>query len=167
LAQAEIDYGTKLSGVLGDIAGKMLALPVSFDGWVVLNNSTSAFEGFVLVFGLIVVSLVLLAILHNQILQADRLLHSFNVVFDDFKDKIKTYPPKLQVLLRITIEQVEKQGHTLRRTFQLLQLLALLPATGAVLVALVKHWDLFLWGAVTLISAIFAGSVIDPIFLSP
>jgi len=167
LAQAEIDYGTKLSGVLGDIAGKMLALPVSFAGWVVLNNSTSAFEEFVLVLGLIVVSLVLLAILHNQMLQTNRLLHSFNVVFDEFKDKIKTYPPKLQGLLRITIEQVEKQGRTLRRTFLLLQVLALLPAAGAVLVALVKYWKSFLWVVVTAISAIFAGPNIDPIFLSP
>ena len=167
LAQAEIDYGTKLSGVLGDIAGKMLALPVSFAGWVVLNNTTSAFEEFVLVLGLIVVSLVLLAILHNQMLQTNRLLHSFNVVFDEFKDKIKTYPPKLQGLLRITIEQVEKQGRTLRRTFLLLQVLALLPAAGAVLVALVKYWDSFLWGVVTAISAIFVGPNIDPIFLSP
>lgn len=167
LAQAEIDYGTKLSGVLGDIAGKMLALPVSFAGWVVLNNSTSAFEGFVLVLGLIVVSLVLLAILHNQILQTGRLLHSFNVVFDDFKDKIKTYPPKLQALLRITIEQVEKQGLSLQRTFQLLQVLALLPAAGAMLVALVKYWNSFLWVVVTAISVIAAGPTIDPIFLSP
>ncbi|ERH59717.1 hypothetical protein [Pseudomonas simiae] len=166
LAQAEIDYGTKLSGVLGDIAGKMLALPISFAGWVVLNNSTSPFEGFVLVLGLIVVSLVLLAILHNQMLQTDRLLHSFNVVFNDFKDKIKTYPPKLQGLLRITIEQVERQGRTLRRTFQLLQMLALLPAAGAVLVSLIKYSDTFLWVIVTAISTVFASSTIDPIFLS-
>lgn len=167
LAQAEIDYGTKLSGVLGDIAGKMLALPVSLAGWVVLNNSTSAFEGFVLVLGLVVVSLILLAILHNQILQTNRLLHSFNVVFDEFKDKIRTYPPKLQRLLRITIEQVEKQGRTLRRTFVLLQTLALLPATGALLVALVKYWDSFLWIVMIITSAIIAASNIDPIFLGP
>ncbi|MBH3448164.1 hypothetical protein I5S84_04785 [Pseudomonas putida] len=167
LAQAEIDYGTKLSGVLGDIAGKMLALPVSFAGWVALKNSNSAFEGFVLVLGLAIVSLVLLAILHNQTLQTDRLLHSFNVVFDDFKDKIKTYPPKLQGLLRITIEQVEKQGRTLQRTFLLLKGLALLPATGAMLVALVKYWDSLLWFVVTAISLIFAPPSIDPIFLSP
>lgn len=167
LAQAEIDYGTKLSGVLGDIAGKMLALPISFAGWVVLNNSTSPFEGVVLVLGLIVVSLVLLAILHNQMLQTDRLLHSFNVVFNDFKDKIKTYPPKLQGLLRITIEQVERQGRTLRRTFQLLQMLALLPAAGAILVALIKYSDTFLLVIVTAISTVFASSTIDPTFLSP
>jgi hypothetical protein len=167
LAQAEIDYGTKLSGVLGDIAGKMLALPVSLAGWVVLNNSTSAFEGFVLVLGLVVVSLVLLAILHNQMLQTNRLLHSFNVVFDDFKDKIRTYPPKLQRLLSITIEQVEKQGRTLRRTFLLLQVLALLPATGALLVAIVKYWDSFLCVGTIITSAIIAASNIDPTFLGP
>src|SRR5690606_612582 len=116
LAQAEIDYGTKLSGVLGDIAGKMLALPISLAGLLPLKNSSSPFEAFVLVLGMIVVSVILLAILHNQILQTKRLLHSFNVVFDDFKDKIKTYPPKLQGLLRITIHQVEKQGQTLEKT---------------------------------------------------
>lgn len=153
LAQAEIDYGAKLSGVLGDIAGKMLALPVSFAGWLVLNKSDSAFEAFVVVLGLIVVSLVLLAILHNQMLQTKRLLHSFNVVFDDFKDKIKTYPLKLQALLKITIEQVEKQGQTLTRTFLLLQILALFPGVGAILLALVKYWDSLIRIVVTVVSA--------------
>jgi len=167
LAQAEIDYGTKLSGVLGDIAGKMLALPISFAGWVALNKSSSEFEGFVIVLGLIVVSLVLFAILHNQMLQTNRLLHSFNVVFDDFRDKIKTYPPKLQGLLKITIQQVETQGRTLQRTFLLLQGLALLPGGGAVLLALIKYWDSVLAVVVSLISAISAAPYVDPIFFSP
>ncbi|MDR2306018.1 MAG: hypothetical protein LBE53_02305 [Paucimonas sp.] len=167
LAQAEIDYGTKLSGVLGDIAGKMLALPISLAGWVALNKSTSVFEGFVLVLGLIIVSLVLFAILHNQTLQTNRLLHSFNVVFDDFKDKIKTYPPRLQGLLKITIEQVETQGRTLRRTFLLLQGLALLPGAGSLLLALIKYRDSLLGVVVTVMSGISAAPYIDPIFLSP
>jgi hypothetical protein len=145
LAQAEIDYGTKLSGVLGDIAGKMLALPVSLAGLVLLNNSSSTFEGFILVLGLTVVSVILLAILHNQTLQTDRLLHSFNVVFDDFKDKIKTYPPKLQGLLKITIDQVEKQGCSLRRTFLLMKALSLLPVTGGLLLALAKYKGAIIW----------------------
>lgn len=69
MAQAEIDYGTKLSGVLGDIAGKMLALPISLAGLVALEKTTSKFEGFILILGLAVVLVVLLAILHNQMLQ--------------------------------------------------------------------------------------------------
>ncbi|MGB7647302.1 MAG: hypothetical protein WBM22_17770 [Pseudomonas fluorescens] len=145
VAQAEIDYGTKLSGVLGDIAGKMLALPISLAGLVALEKTTSKFEGFILVLGLAVVSVVLLAILHNQMLQTERLLHSFNVIFDDFKDKIKTYPPKLQRLLRITIDQVDKQGLTLTRTFRLLKGLSLIPILGALVLAMIKYWDGIVW----------------------
>jgi hypothetical protein len=144
VAQAEIDYGTKLSGVLGDIAGKMLALPISLAGLVALEKTTSRFEGFIIVIGLAVVSVVLLAVLQNQMLQVERLLHSFNVIFDDFKEKIKTYPPKLQALLRITIDQIERQGKTLISTFRLLKVLSLLPVVGALILALIKYWDDFL-----------------------
>lgn len=144
VAQAEIDYGTKLSGVLGDIAGKMLALPISLAGLVALEKTTSRFEAFIIVIGLAVVSVVLLAVLQNQMLQVERLLHSFNVIFDDFKDKIKTYPLKLQALLRITIDQVERQGKILISTFRLLKVLSLLPIVGALILALIKYWDEFL-----------------------
>lgn len=166
VAQAEIDYGTKLSGVLGDIAGKMLALPISLAGLVVLNNTNSPFEGFILVLGLTLVSVVLFAILYNQTLQTERLLHSFNVVFDDFKDKIKTYPPKLQGLLKITIGQVERQGRTLTITFRLLKVLSLLPVAGALLLALIKYWDGLMW-LLTILSIVFSAPNVDPIFLSP
>lgn len=167
VAQAEIDYGTKLSGVLGDIAGKMLALPISFAGLVVLEKTTSKFEAFILVVGLAVVSIVLLAILRNQMLQTERLLHSFNVIFDEFKDKIKTYPPKLQGLLRITINQVDKQGKTLSKTFQLLKALSMLPIAGALLLAIVKYWDGFVWLSMVVLSNVFNVPAVDPIFLSP
>jgi hypothetical protein len=167
VAQAEIDYGTKLSGVLGDIAGKMLALPISLAGLVVLNNTNSPFEGFILVLGLTVVSVVLFAILHNQTLQTERLLHSFNVVFDDFKAKIKTYPTKLQDLLKITIGQVERQGRTLTNTFRLLKALSLLPIAGAFLLALIKYWDGVQWLLMTVLSIVFLAPNVDPIFLSP
>lgn len=74
-------------------------------------------------------------------LQTERLLHSFNVIFDDFKDKIKTYPPKLQRLLSITIDQVDTQGLTLTRTFRLLKGLSMLPIVGALVLAAFKYWD--------------------------
>lgn len=164
VAQAEIDYATKLSGVLGDIAGKMLALPISLAGLVALEKTSSRFEAFIIVLGLAVVSVVLLAILQNQMLQVERLLHSFNVIFDDFKGKIKTYPPKLQGLLGITIRQVEKQGQTLTRTFRLLKALSLLPIVGALLLALTKYWDGFVWLLITIFPIKFCASHADSIF---
>ncbi|WP_339545415.1 hypothetical protein [Pseudomonas sp. RA_35y_Pfl2_P32] len=167
VAQAEIDYGTKLSGVLGDIAGKMLALPISLAGLIALEKSTSSFESFILVLGLAVVSVILLAVLHNQILQTKRLLHSFDVIFDDFKEKIKTYPLKLQSLLRITINQVDKQGRTLAMTFRLLKALSLLPIIGAFLLSIFKYWNELVWLLMILLSTIFSAPNVDPIFLSP
>eukprot|EP01133_Synstelium_polycarpum_P010822 gene10822-12607_t len=64
----------------GDINGKMLALPISSAGLVVLEKTTSRFEGFIFILGQAVVCAVLLEILHDQMLQTERLLHSFNTV---------------------------------------------------------------------------------------
>ena len=72
----------------------MLALPISSAGLVVLEKTTSRFEGLIGILGQAVVCAVLLEILHDQMLQTEHLLHSFNVIFDDVKDKIKTYPPR-------------------------------------------------------------------------
>ena len=141
VAQAKIDYGSKMSGVLGDIAGKMLALPVFLTGCVALIKSSSNLECFFIVIGLIIVSLVLFMTLKNQMFQVKRLQHSFDLVFSNFKEKITTYPPKLKSLLEFTIEQVEKQGTTLRKTFLLFKILAWLPGIGALLIVFIKNWD--------------------------
>jgi len=97
----------------------------------------------------------------------DTLSTAFNVIFDDFKDKIKTYPPKLQGLLRITIDQVDKQGRTLTRTFRLLKGLSLLPIVGALLLAAIKYWDGFVWLLMTILSIVFSALNVAPNFLSP
>lgn len=139
VAQAELDYGSKLSGVLGDIAGKMLALPVSFAALIPLHTAQSRLEASVILLGLFVVTIILLLVLHNQRLQSERLLHSFHVIFDEFKAKMRTYPSKLQSLLQVTINQVDQQGKILRRTFQILQWLAWLPALLACAVIIFKY----------------------------
>lgn len=150
VAQAEIDYGTKLSSVLGDIAGKLLALPVSLVALVVLQKTDSIFESFVLFLSLILVTVVLLSVLYNQKLQVDRLMHSFDVVFDEFKVKVDTYPKKLQKLLKLTIKQVDKQGEVLKKTFVLLQVASCVPACLGLIVVVYKYgggvFELFKFG---------------------
>lgn len=167
VAQAEIDYGSKLSSVLGDIAGKLLALPLSLAALIALDKAESGLEQFIIFLGMVLVSSVLLAILHNQQLQVDRLLHSFNVVFDEFKSKIATYPQKLQKLLNITINQVDRQGLALTRTFRFLQFLSFIPALGASTILLTKHWGEVSLFLICVLRVIFSDSGVDPIFLSP
>lgn len=141
VAQAEIDYGTKLSSVLGDIAGKLLALPVSLVALVALQKTDSPFESFVLFLSLVLVTVVLLSVLYNQKLQVDRLMHSFDVVFDEFKGKVETYPQKLQKLLKLTIKQVDDQGEVLKKTFMLLQVASCVPAYLGFMVVVYKYGD--------------------------
>ncbi|KPA89333.1 hypothetical protein PF66_04185 [Pseudomonas asplenii] len=167
LAQAEVDYGSKLSGVLGDIAGKMLALPVSFAALVPLHAAKSWFEAAVYLIGLCVVTMVLLLVLHNQRLQVERLLHSFNVIFDEFKSKLPTYPLKLQSLLQTTIEQVDRQGKSLTSTFQMLQWLAWLPALLACVVVVVKYRETLGALIFELPASATLPEVLMPWFLSP
>lgn len=141
VAQAEIDYGTKLSSVLGDIAGKLLALPVSLVALVALQKTDSNFEAFVLFLSLVLVTVVLLSVLYNQKLQVDRLMHSFDVVFDEFKCKVETYPQKLQKLLKLTMKQVDEQGEVLKNTFLLLQVASCIPTYLGFMVIVYKYGD--------------------------
>jgi len=166
VAQAEIDYGSKLSAVLGDIAGKLLALPVSLAALIPLNAAKSIFESGVIFIGLLLVTAVLFAILLNQRLQVDRLLHSFNVVFDEFRGKISTYPPKLQRLLKITISQVERQGEVLTRTFVFLQVVSFAPVFFGVLVLIAKYWASLSELTFRVIN-LFIGSGMDPLLHGP
>lgn len=167
VAQAEVDYGSKLSGVLGDIAGKMLALPISFAVLIPLHAAKTWFEAVVYLLGLCVVTVVLLLVLHNQRLQVERLLHSFNVIFDEFKTKLRTYPPKLQVLLRVTISQVDRQGNSLFRTFWVLQWLAWLPAVLACTVFIVKYREPLGLFVRQLLSLMVLPAEFNPMFISP
>ncbi|WAB99734.1 hypothetical protein OSW16_08870 [Pseudomonas putida] len=167
VAQAELDYGSKLSGVLGDIAGKMLALPISFAALIPLHTAKSRLEALVILLGLCVVTTVLLLVLHNQRLQTERLLHSFNVIFDEFKAKLRTYPPKLQTLLQVTIDQVDQQGRTLRRTFRVLQWLAWLPAVLAFAVVLFKYHAFFFSLVRQLLLLMIIPAELNPLFISP
>ena len=141
VAQAEIEYGSKLSSVLGDIAGKLLALPVSLVALVALHKTDSNFEAFVLFLSLLLVTVVLLSVLYNQKLQVDRLMHSFDVVFDEFKSKVETYPQKLKELLKVTIKQVDEQGVVLKKTFLLLQVSSCIPVYLGFMVVVYKYGD--------------------------
>ncbi|MCY1463321.1 hypothetical protein D9M71_811980 [compost metagenome] len=113
------------------------------------------------------VTLVLLLVLYNQRLQTERLLHSFNVIFDEFKAKLRTYPPKLQTLLQVTIDQVDRQGKSLRRTFRILQWLAWLPAVLACAMVLIKYNEPLQQLARQLFVLTLLPVELNPLFLSP
>lgn len=145
VAQAELEYASKLSAVLGDVAGKVLALPVSLVGLVVLNKSSSYFDMVVYAVGLMVVTLVMRTVLYNQKLQVLRLEHSFASVFSGFKEKKETYPSKIREVISKTDEQISVQVSSLKKTFWLLNLVALMPLVGVLAVLLTQYYGYLLY----------------------
>lgn len=132
IADAEIEYASKLGGVLGDIAAKLLALPVSLVAVIALEQANSNFAFWVGCLALFVVTVIYLAVLHNQKLQVTRLKNSFDLVFSPFFLKIDTYPKALREALSQRESGVDRQVKTLSWTFFLFYCIAALPAAGAI-----------------------------------
>lgn len=127
LAKAELEYGTKLSGVLSDMAGKMLALPVSFGALVLLDKAVAPIEVMSIAVGVLMVTLIFCGVLWNQKLNIQRLDNSLNITFDLFDKRLNTYPGNLQRLLTNTRKEIRSQRKFLVMTLWFFLALAVLP----------------------------------------
>jgi hypothetical protein len=127
IANAEIEYATKLSGVLADIAGKLLALPVSLAGLVLLRKADDNFEFFVGAISIISISVIFIAVLYNQRLQVKRLKESFEFVFGQYDDKLNEFPPKFRSTIIKAKQAIQHQGQVLYMTFFVFWILAASP----------------------------------------
>ncbi|WP_373991700.1 hypothetical protein [Duganella sp. BuS-21] len=149
IATAEIDHATKLSGVLGDIAGKLLALPVSFAAIILLRKATTQEEFWVIFFGLITVSIIFGGVLWNQWLQVKRLRGSFDLIFGQYNED--AFPKKLRQPIATAKKNMSNQYKVLKSTFIVFGVIAALPTLGAAYVLLTPiPWSLadacFLFG---------------------
>ncbi|EPJ82440.1 MULTISPECIES: hypothetical protein [Pseudomonas] len=127
LAKAELEYGAKLSGVLSDMAGKMLALPLSFGALVLLNKAVDPIEIFSIAVGVLMVTLIFCGVLWNQHLNVQRLDNSLNITFDLFDKRLSTYPGSLQRLLSKSKKEIKSQRRFLKVTLQSFLVLAVIP----------------------------------------
>ena len=139
IATTEIEHATKLSGVLGDIAGKLLALPVSLGGLLLLRKATSIEEFIVLSIGLVVASAIFLGILYNQWLQVCRIRNAFTIVFGQYDKKLDAFPKSLRTPIRNAHDSIAHQGKVLKNTFYLFGFFAVLPVFGVAYIA----WDIY------------------------
>lgn len=141
-AQAELDYGTKLSSAFSDLAGKILALPVSLVALLALDKATSKVEITVAVCGLFITSIILLGILINQILNVQRFNNSLEASFDNLTKTLTTYPKSLQKLILKSKANIRTQKMVVDTTLYIFSALSLAPAIGAILIVYYKHQTL-------------------------
>lgn len=130
IADAEMEYVSKLSGVLSDISGKLIALPISLVALIALEKAESNFAFWCGFLGLSIVTLVYLLMLKNQKLQVHRLEKSFNLIFSEFFNKIETYPLILRSVLTEVKRDFEVQLKCLRTTFKVFYVISSVPLLG-------------------------------------
>ncbi|WP_143277360.1 hypothetical protein [Bordetella genomosp. 9] len=141
IADADMEYASKLSGVLGDIAGKLLALPISLVALIAIPKADTAYAFWLGVGSAILVSIIYLLVLANQRRQIFRLRSSFNLVFEDYKRKLNSYPTPLRRSIARHIKENKKQAKMLTFTFWVFVVAAFLP--GAVAIYLID--DKYSW----------------------
>lgn len=133
LAQAELDYGTKLSAAFSDIGGKLLALPVSLGALVILSKATSPVEVASTAFGIVMVSIIFTGILINQWLNISRLNSSLSIVLSQIDKRLGTYPKNLQTLLENAKAEIRKQQAFIKVTLILFIALSWTPTAGMII----------------------------------
>ncbi|WP_157685262.1 hypothetical protein [Robbsia andropogonis] len=130
IVDAELEYASKVSGAFGDIASKLLALPVSLGAVALLDEAKNDSSFIFASVGLFLVSVVLVFVLFNTWMQVDRLRSGVDFVFAPLFDKSATYPEKLRSELAKRKKALRKQIRITGFTFLLFAALALCPAGG-------------------------------------
>src|SRR3546814_20837694 len=72
IAQMELDFSSRLSSVMGDSAGKFLALPLPIAVLAAIYKIHGIVEAYLLFIGSLVIVMLFSGMIHNQLLQLDR-----------------------------------------------------------------------------------------------
>lgn len=127
IAQMELDFSSRLSSVLGDSAAKFLALPVPIAVLAAIYKVDGVVESYLLFFGSFVIVMLFSGLIYNQLLQLNRIGHSYDVITDQFNKKSKSYPESITTRLREVQRGVSRQRSFLLRILRILRIIAWIP----------------------------------------
>jgi hypothetical protein len=145
IIDSELEYASKLTGAFGDVAGKLLALPASLVAISALDSLKEDSTFLLGCAGLVLVTVVLGYVLKNIRHQIDRLQSGFEFVFSPLFEKSKTYPSKLQGVLKERKAALERQVKFTKITFLVFSALTYAPTAGAIWKIWVRYPQLGRW----------------------
>lgn len=134
IATAELEYTTKLGGVLKDFSGKLYGLPISFAALIPLATPKVLAEVLLIIGGMVFLSLIISSVVWNQRIEMERIRNSYTTVFNQFNNKIADYPAELQLSLNSAKTGIEKQRKLLSRTLAISYILSWLPPAAGIAV---------------------------------
>ncbi|WP_329750521.1 hypothetical protein [Stenotrophomonas maltophilia] len=138
VARIELDYATRMAAVLGDSSGKLLALPLSLGGLAAVWLADDVWSATGLCLGMLLVSLLLSGIVHNQRLASKRVEAGFNLSISDVQSASGKHPAALQVAINNAKKGFGEQLDFLRKVHMLVHPLAWLPTLLALAMVILK-----------------------------
>lgn len=136
VAEAEVDISSKLSSVLGDIAGKLLSIPISFAAVALIPKAGGVLQSSIIILGLLVASWIVSELLKNQRRRLHRVVHSKDIVLNSIEGRRETYPKDLREEVdKITCELNRDQGE-IENLLKVYLKICWLPAVVALIVHL-------------------------------
>lgn len=145
VAEAEFYIAEQFSKIIGEIAGKLLIIPVSFTVVIAVARSSGLLEGTVLWGGLLIAAIIIDGAVANQQLQLDRISHAKDMVLNALEGKEEAYPKELQAALRQMKKMLNRNGVKLRSTLKLFRAVSWIPAAAGLGLLLYKHWQAFVF----------------------
>lgn len=147
VAKTQLDLASELSKVVGDITGKMLAIPLSFAALIALSNAKSLLDQAILVIGLVFASVIVSEILQNQKRHFSRITHSKNIALNAIDGNATEYPAELNADIEKMKANLATDEKRLGRSLALLRVASWCPPIAAIGLLLALHHDRFLYNA--------------------
>ncbi|RQW71345.1 hypothetical protein EBB56_09295 [Halomonas sp. YLB-10] len=134
VAEAEVDISSKLSGILGDIAGKLLSIPVSFAAVALIPKAGDILRSSIIVLGLMITSWIVSELLKNQSRRLRRVVHSKNIILNSIEGKRETYPEDLKKDVDKITHDLDDDEKRIQRLIRIYLKVCWLPAVAALIV---------------------------------
>lgn len=131
VAEAELDLASQFSKIIGDITGKLLAIPVSLAALVAIGRADNVFEQIIICVGLLVSSLLIVGVVDNQQRQLGRISHAKSVVMNSFMGKKTSYPEDLKTAIDSMNSNLASNESNLKWTLRFFRAMAWLPVISA------------------------------------
>lgn len=138
VANEEIHFSERCSKTLSDIQAKLLGIPISLAGVIVLAKATSGFEFLLLAVGLAFTSLILFSMIKVQLSNFNIIKSAFKNVFDGFERRYQSYPEELIKMIQKEKVKIEKQQRITFRWLIFFIFLSLVPGILSFIFVILK-----------------------------
>lgn len=140
LADAQADFASRLTRVMGDTASKFLALPLPVVALVGILHTDGIGQSYLIFLGTLLLALLYSAQVRNQMLEVSRIQGAFDLVVRRLRTLQGSHAGQASAELTKTIEKFDEQKALLVRTLRVLRGLAWLPiVAGLAILAYLYH----------------------------